>query len=118
MGVTELASIKLPDPLARRHLLEGQLEAGRARAIGEAYLEAGREVEAIDFLSRGQANESLEALKTTAVERGDVFLMRAVSKALDVEPGPDVWTRVAEAAERAGRTREAETARRLATIDA
>ena len=50
-----MAKVKLPDALARRHLLEGTLDAGKSRAYGEAYLEAGREIEAIDFLARGDA---------------------------------------------------------------
>jgi len=113
-----LATAKLPDPLSRRHLLEGQLDAAKARGIGEAYLEARREVEAIDFLARGNATEALETLRAAALERGDVFLMRAVVGALGDDPGSATWTQVAEAAERGGRARDAETARRLATIDA
>ena len=31
--------MKLPDPLARRHLLEGTLEAPKALALALAYLE-------------------------------------------------------------------------------
>ena len=41
-----LANVKLPDPLARRHLLEGTIDPGKARSIGEAYLAAEREIEA------------------------------------------------------------------------
>ena len=37
-----MANVKLPDPLARRHLLEGKLDAAKARELGEAYLAADR----------------------------------------------------------------------------
>lgn len=112
-----MARSKLPDPLARRHLLEGDLDAGKARAIGEAYLEFGREVEAVDFLARGDATEALEGLWAAALERGDVFLMRAVTRALGADASAEEWTKLAEAAAAHGRERDAETARRLATVD-
>lgn len=113
-----MANVKLPDPLTRRHLLEGQIDVAKARAYGEAYLEAGREVEAVDFLARGEATEALVSLRTAAADRGDVFLVRVVSGAIGDEPGPELWTRVAEAAAAAGREADADTARRLATVEA
>lgn len=111
-----MANIKLPDPLARRHLLEGELDAAKALAYGEAYLEAGREVEAVDFLAVAEATDALAGLQTVAVERGDVFLMRIASGALGSDPPYERWTELAEAAIAAGRERDAETARRLATV--
>ncbi len=111
-----LARVKLPDPLARRHLLEGRIDAAKARAIGEAYLAAERELEAIDFLARGEANDALESLQATALERGDVFLFRAAAGAAGAAVDAATWTRLAEAAEQAGRERDAETAKRLATV--
>lgn len=111
-----MAHKKLPDPLARRHLLEGTLDPQKARAYGEAYLAAGREVEAIEFLARGEAREELTALQEAALERGDAFLMRSASAALGDEPSSAVWSRLAEVAAEAGRLRDAETAQRLATV--
>jgi len=108
----------IPDPLARRHLLEGGLDAVRARGIADAYLEADREVEAIDFLTIAQARDVLASLQERAVERGDVFLMRAASRGLGEEPASDRWDALARSAETQGRGRDAETARRLATVDA
>ena len=108
--------MKLPDPLARRHLLEGDLDSVKALAYGEAYLEAGREVEAVDFLGVAEANELLAGLQVAAVERGDVFLMRIASAALSDEPSSERWTQLADVASAAGRERDAETGRRLATV--
>ena len=119
-----MASTKLPDPLSRRHLLEGGLETAKALELAKLYLEADREVEAIDFLGAALESESaeartqLESLQAVAVEQGDVFLMRSASRALDQEPSRDTWQSLADAAVRLGRERDAETALRLATVGA
>ena len=117
-----MAKIKLPDPLSRRHLLEGGLDSAKALALAKAYLEEGREVEAIDFLSaagidaNSEVRDALKQLQSTAVERGDAFLMRAASAALEEEPSSQTWQNLAQAATRAGRVHDAETAERLATV--
>lgn len=113
-----MAKSKLPDPLARRHLLEADLDAAKAKALADAYLALGREIEAIDFLKQARAVDALAALEGAALERGDVFLMRRVAQALGREPTPDRWRALAEAATRAGRLRDAEAAVRLAAVDA
>lgn len=111
-----MAKTKLPDPLTRRHLLEGNLDPAKARALADAYVEADREIEAVDFFARAEASDELERLQATSLERGDVFLFRAATGALDAEPSSETWTRLAEAARAAGRERDAETAQRLATV--
>jgi len=113
-----LARTKLPDPLARRHLLEAALEPEKAKVLADAYLALGREIEAIDFLAKAKADEALALLETTAVERGDVFLLRRVAAALGREPGAERWRALAESALRGGRERDAESALRLAAVDA
>lgn len=112
-----MAGKKLPDALARRHLLEGELDASKAAAYADAYLEAGQEIDAIDFLAKAGDTGRLAALQDAAVERGDVFLMRAASRGLGDEPSVERWTELAEAARSAGRMRDAESAARLATVD-
>jgi thioredoxin-like negative regulator of GroEL len=117
-----LAKTKLPDALSRRHLLEGGLDPAKAFSVAEAYLEAGREVEAIDFLSAAKwqshegARENLLTLRAAALERGDAFLMRAVTGTLGEDPSSDEWKSLAAAATQAGRVQDAETAMRLATV--
>ena len=117
-----MAESKLPDPLSRRHLLEGGLDPAKALALAKAYLEDGREIDAIDFLaavgpdSNAEASEALCELQAAALERGDVFLMRAASAALDQEPSAETWRALVEAASRAGRLQDVETAERLATV--
>lgn len=112
-----MARTKLPDPLARRHLLEAELQPAVARAHADAYLALGREIEAIDFLARAGATDELARLEAAALERGDVFLMRRVAAALGRDPGPEAWRALAAAAQRAGRERDAESAARLAAVD-
>ena len=113
-----MARTKLPDPLARRHLLEAAIEPARAKALAEGYLARGREIEAIEFLAKAGDETALVALEQAAVERGDVFLLRRVALALGREPGSERWRALAGAATRAGRERDAEAAMRLAAVDA
>ena len=116
--------MKIPDPLSRRHLLEGNLDGAKAMALAKAYLAVGREIEAIDFLiaadptSNEEAKRALSELQDTAIEHGDVFLMRSASAALREDPTPDAWRSLARAAASAGRPKDVETAERLATVGA
>lgn len=112
-----MAKTKLPDPLSRRYLLEREIEPAKARALAEAYLEAGREIEAIEFFARAQVDEPLRSLQATAIERGDVFLMKSASEALKEEPAAGTWRTLEESARREGRERDAEMAFRLAAVD-
>lgn len=112
-----MARTKLPDPLARRHLLEAALEPAKAQALADGYLALGREIEAIDFLVKAKADAKLAALEAEAVERGDVFLLRRVAAAIGREPGPERWRTLADNASHWGRLRDAESAVRLAAVD-
>jgi len=119
-----LADSKHPDPLARRLLLEGDLESTKALVIARVYLEDDREVEAVDFLaaadpaSNDEAKQALHDLQKSAVEHGDVFLMRAASAALGEDPSAETWRVLAEAADNAGRPKDVESAERLAKVGA
>lgn len=97
-----MARSRIPGPLERRHLLDRPLDASRARAIAEAYLAAGRSVEAVAFLGRAGEAAPLEALADEAIEAGDAFLLEMVSRELETTPGPDRWRRLAENARAAG----------------
>jgi hypothetical protein len=107
-----LAKTKIPDPLNRRHLIEGSLDPAKARAIAEAYLEAERAQEAVAFLARAEAAEALEALWEQAVTTGDVFLLREVAAALSRAPDAATWEQLGAAAGAAGKDRYAAEARR------
>jgi hypothetical protein len=109
-----MAKTKIPGPLERRHLIERDLSVAQSQRIADAYLEEGREIEAIDFLRKAQAKEALGELRRQALARGDAFLLRSVTVALDCEPERDEWRTVAEAASSTGRDRYATEARRQA----
>ncbi len=107
-----MAKSLIPDPLARRHQLEGKLEPARARAIGAAYRAAGRELESIAFFRVAGATAELEESCRRAIESGDAFLLREASAALGREPALDAWRALAASAEAAGLLRYAGDARR------
>lgn len=109
-----MARQKIPNPMARRDLVEGRLDPARALAIAEAYLEADQVVDAVAFLRKAEARERLEALRDDAVREGDAFLLKEVSTALGEPPGMERWDALAAAAEAAGRERYATEARRQA----
>jgi hypothetical protein len=107
-----MAKSKVPDPLARRHLVERALQPAQALRLAEAYLEKGRELEAVDFLRKAEARDRLAALREGAIAAGDAFLLRAVSAALGQPPDRAAWSALAAAAEAGGKLRHAADARR------
>lgn len=107
-----MARTSIPDPLARRHLLERALSSSQATSIAEAYLEADRPCDALAFLVQAEATSKLAELREHAVAQGDAFLLRAVSQADGMEVPSQVWERLAEAAESKGKALYAEAARR------
>lgn len=109
-----MARSAIPDPLDRRHLLEGEVDVRRAQRIADAYLEEKRRMEALAFLGRAEDRERLAAIADEAVEEGDLFLLRAASRALGEDPPADAWERLARAAEARGKDRYAADARRQA----
>lgn len=113
-----MAKTKHPDPLSRRHLLEREIEPSKASAIAKAYLDEGREIEAIDFFAKAEDRDALMKIQEVAVERGDVFLMKAASEGLGEEASTARWEELARRAGELGRNRDAESALRLANVDA
>ncbi len=109
-----MAGSKLPNPLERRHLIEGALDPSRARQLAEAYLAEGRGLEAVPFLHRAGARERLAALRAEAVETGDAFLLREIAQVTGEQPGRADWRALSEAAAAAGKQRYAALAQREA----
>jgi len=108
----------IPDPLKRRHLVEEEFDPQRALRVAEAYLEAGRSFEAVEFLRKADARERLGALRREAVETGDPFLLRQVCRALGESPGAGDWRALAEAARGLGKEVQARDAERQAELTA
>ena len=109
-----MARSKLPDPLARRHLVERELPPAQALELAESFLAEGRRLEAVDFLRKAGAAERLAALRAEAIADGDAFLLRRVADAMASAPTREEWQALAESAERAGKDRYAGEARRQA----
>lgn len=109
-----MAKETIPNPLERRLLVEGDLDAKLASKIAAAYLEEGRKLEAIDFLAKADNREELRAIAEEAIAEGDPFLLLTVMGAIGDEPDRATWQRCADAAEAAGKQRYADTARRNA----
>lgn len=107
-----MAKQTIPDPLARRHLLERALDPAAARRLGEAYLAEERPGEAIAFLVKADARDLLEGVREHAVATGDTFLLREVSRALGEEAGTARWRALADAAREGGKERYATQALR------
>ena len=109
-----MAKSHIPDALERRHLVEREIPAAQALRIAEAYLDAGREIEAVDFLRKARAAEKLAELRRQAIERGDAFLLRSIAIAAGEAPRRDEWEALAQAAASAGKQRYADEGRRQA----
>ena len=107
-----MARSLVPDPLKRRHLLAGDLDAARASAIAEAYQAEERHIESIAFFAKAEDEAGLLKLRDLATSQGDVFLLREVSTALGVAIDEGTWMRTADAAAAAGLAAYAEEARR------
>ncbi len=109
-----MAKSKIPDAIERRHLIDRDLKPAQALRQAEAYLEVGRDQDAIAFLLKAEATDQLEAMRARAIGSGDVFLFRSVSNALGVTSERDEWRAISEAARAAGRDRYADEARGMA----
>jgi hypothetical protein len=94
-------------------MVESELPGAQAQAVAEAYLAAGRRVEAVDFLRKAGAAERLAALRAEAISDGDAFLLRQLAEAMGSAATRDEWQALARAAESAGKERYAAEARRL-----
>ena len=109
-----MAKSKIPGPLERRRFIERDMSEAQALALAEAYLAAGRNVEAIEFLCKADAQDRLATLRSEAVQAGDLFLFRAVTQATRQAPQNEEWAALARAAEAVGKDRYATEAIRQA----
>jgi hypothetical protein len=109
-----VAKPRLPDALARRHLIEKELAPAQALRLAEAYLAEERVVEALVFLQKAGALDRLRAIAEQAKLDGDVFLMRQAAALTGEPPSSADWQTAAEAARQRGKLRFAVDAERQA----
>ena len=98
-----MAKNAIPGALERRHLIEKEQAPPQSLRIAQAYLDAGRVVEALEFLRKADAGEQLAALRAQAVEEGDAFLLRSAAETQGSVPSRDEWRELAQAAAAAGK---------------
>ncbi|MCZ6603362.1 MAG: hypothetical protein O6952_10175, partial [Planctomycetota bacterium] len=67
-------------------------------ALGDAYRDAGRFTEAVQFYNRAQAEDSLAELKDLVIDRGDSALLLTIQRVLKNGVKAADWKRLAEAA--------------------
>ena len=58
-----MAKSIIPDAIERRHLIDRDLKPAQSLRYAEAYLEAGRDQDAIEFLVKAEATEHLQAMR-------------------------------------------------------
>lgn len=109
-----VAKNAIPGALERRHLIEKEQAPPQSLRIAQAYLDAGRVVEALEFLRKADAGEQLAALRAQAVEEGDAFLLRSAAETQGSVPSRDEWRELAQAAAAAGKDCYASEAQRQA----
>ena len=107
-----MARDKIPNPLERRHLLERDMPAAQALALAQSYLDEDRPLEAVAFLVLAEADEKLAEIVEIAVATGDAFLLKSVVDVRRVSVEADAWSRLATAADAAGKETYAALARR------
>lgn len=89
----------IPEPLKRREILYAvEPDRDRLRALGRAYLEAGRTCDACEFFEAAKDREGLELILRRAREEGDYFLFDRVVRAQQLEFGPDEWKELGDRA--------------------
>lgn len=102
---------KLPSPIEKRNLLYAPDPKRPAdwTAVGDAFLEAGRDCEALDFYERivdeSTRRDRCARVKKVAIERGDAFLLNRLANKGLVEKSE--WLDAGKAAKAAGRLRYA-----------
>ena len=109
-----MAKKSIPGPLERRHLLVKDLPEAQCLRTAESYLEAGRAVEALDFLRKAGASERIAEVRAQAVQEGDAFLLRSAAEAAASEPSREEWAALAAAAAQHGKDSYAAEAQRQA----
>ncbi|MCX7634506.1 MAG: hypothetical protein N2Z74_02020 [Syntrophales bacterium] len=95
---------RLPDYQEKQQILyrDGHDRAEWIR-YGDAFFNAGRIFDALDFYQRAVYTEGLEKLKAMAERQGDAMLFQAAMKALGRSITPKEWEGVAIRAQELGK---------------
>lgn len=94
----------LLDPLEKREVLYSE-ETPREELIawGEAFLEAGHRMDALDFFTQARSEEKLRDFARQAREQGDTFVFDRCALALGRKVEREEWLALAERARSGGK---------------
>lgn len=70
---------------------------------GRKYEEAGLVFDAVEFYEKANEREALDRLLKNALNEGDAFLFKRVSRALKFEPSREEWLELAKKAQELGK---------------
>jgi hypothetical protein len=102
----------LPDPLRRRDVLYGPETPPEVLVeYGQAYEDAGRMDDALQFFEQARDRAGLARLKAYAFKVGDAFILKRIAKASPELVTPGDWEQLVQRAEGLGKTLYAEQAR-------
>ena len=108
----------IPDAIPRREMLyEEDVPVGQKAQIAEEYVKAGRIEDALEFFGYAGHREGLECMKAKAMKAGSSYMLGRVADFIPEMVVPEDWEKLAQTAERAGRSADAERARRIVRGD-
>jgi hypothetical protein len=102
----------------RKILFSEKTSAEKMRATGEAFMEAGRYDDALEFFERCEAADLVRQVAARAMEEGNTPLYMRAKRVLEEPMSENEWAGLAEKAERCGRPTMAYVARRKAGDEA
>jgi hypothetical protein len=106
------------DASAKRAVLYSETATDAEKdALAEAYLEAERYGEALEFLQMTRNTELLDRIRAAALDLGDTFLLTQVDRFRDGGVAEADWKRIEERARSLGRDMDARRARGVLGIE-
>ncbi len=96
----------LPDPISRRDILfDPKRSPAEKAAMGDAYFDAGRFNEAMDFYLAAASEPGAEKVKRLAIDQGDAFLLGRAAELLGGKVESGDWASLARKAVDSGKFR-------------
>ncbi len=97
-------AVRLPDPLKRREILYGEgVSPETLVEYGQAYEDAGRMDDALQFFEQARDRKGLERMKSHAFKTGDAFVLKRVAKVMPELVAPGDWEQMVRRAEELGK---------------
>lgn len=111
--------MQLPDAIERRNILYGEKATAEQRInLGDAYLAAGRQLDALEFYARAEHQPGIAKIREVAVAEGNTFLAARLEQLGLPGLSPEQWQSLADNAASRGLELYAEKARKRAEAGA